>query len=123
MGSEMCIRDRHIATPPPLDPLSLLIKLRFEPVVKSDKVLFEQTLLVNQVSVNMTASKSFSSNSLINELIFSTTERALAQAIFRLAELGSNLLLVKLLELELFCSQIEDIFKESNVVSVRKISA
>ena len=97
MGSEMCIRDRlpaaqttslfpsplilsldnlilvglkHIATPPPLDPLSFLMILMFAPVHRSLKTLGGQSLDVSQVSVSIAMCRPFSSNNVINDLIF-----------------------------------------------------
>ena len=84
---------KHIATPPPLDPLSCLMNDKSEPVVKSDRVRTEQAFFVNQVSVKIMKCSSFSSKQVINELILSTTDLALVQAMFNFDRSVSSLVL------------------------------
>ena len=73
-----------MATPPPLDPLSLLIKFKLAPMVKSAIALGGQCFGCSHVSVTMAKCSPFSSKSIIRESTLSTIERALAHAKFSL---------------------------------------
>ena len=81
-----------MATPPPREPLSRLMKLILAPVVRSCITVGGQCLGDSQVSVSIARCSLFSSNNVMRLSIFSTIDLAFAQAILNLLELGLSIL-------------------------------